>query len=277
MSAELIFEGRNPAAAIEKACTELNVQPDELNYDVLSYGSTGIFGLVGRRKAKIRIIEENSATINGTTTVPKAQNLVSDEDDSGCSKRSSKQSTEGVDELQPAEKGLAIEPLERGYRILERMVQNISSGAKIKIENKNGKTFFDVKGGNAAVLIGKKGQTLEAINFIVDKVVNKNNSKRILVQVDIQGYLKNRKSKIEKIAERLSQKAMQTGKVITIEHFSTQERRIVHKALKKRSEVRTQSKGSGEIRDLLIIPLRTESIAAKKIGRFKKKPAPKET
>ena len=256
MCAEHIFEGRKLAAVIEKARLELELQPGQLNYDVLCHGSRGFFGLVGRRNAKIRVYQETTRSIPKNVAPTRIQRTTT----GGYDRPGSIPSNLSTQKIGPQfAAAMDLDALERGHKILAKIVQHLSAEAKIIIENKSDKMLYEVKGGNAAVMIGKKGHTLEAINFIIDKAVNKNCSKRIRVQVDIEGYLKNKKFKLEQLAERMWKKAVHTGKIVTIEKISAQERRIVHMALKKKTTIRTQSRGSGPIRDLMIIPCPNES------------------
>jgi len=113
---------------------------------------------------------------------------------------------------------------------------------------------FNVVGGNAGVLIGKRGQNLEAIQYLIDKIVNKKSEKRIRLQVDVEGYIKARKENLTKLAEKLAEKTKKTGRPSTIGQISAQDRRTVHLTLKSDKEVRTQSIGDGYYRKLVIFP-----------------------
>lgn len=252
MPADVCFEGRNLDAAIEKACNQLEVKKEQLRYKVLSPGSKGIFGFLCRRKAKIRVIETDPKnfekphkTLNTLekkefTTHPQTRTV------------RLKASNDAENRTQPGSDHTAA--VERGRTVLEKIVFHISKEAIITIESRKDRTVYNIRGGNPAVLIGKKGQTLEAINYIIDRAVNKNCSPRIRLKVDIEGYLKNKKKKLQEMAKKLSQKAVRTGRVTVIEQINAQDRRIVHLALKGNRKIRTQSKGRGVIRDLLIIP-----------------------
>jgi len=109
------------------------------------------------------------------------------------------------------------------------------------------------------VLIGKRGQTLDAIQYLVEKIVNKHSQKRLRLQVDVEGYLESRKKNLEDLAFRLAQKAQKNRKPMTIGQLKPQERRVVHLALKDYPDVRTQSVGEGFIRKLMIIPQKKAS------------------
>jgi spoIIIJ-associated protein len=113
---------------------------------------------------------------------------------------------------------------------------------------------FNVVGGNAGVLIGKRGQNLEAIQYLIDKIVNNKSVKRIRLQIDVEGYVKTRRENLAKLATKLAEKTKKTGKPSTIGQISAQDRRTVHITLKSDKEIRTQSIGDGYYRKLVIFP-----------------------
>ena len=150
------------------------------------------------------------------------------------------------------------DPLDLARTVLQRIVDAISSDAKISANANPERIFLEVAGGNAGLLIGKKGQTLEAIQTLVEKIVNKHNNTsngdRIRVQVDVAGYLETRKANLENLALRLADKSKRIGKPISLGQMSAYDRRIVHLALKNDPAVRTRSRGEGHVRKLVIFP-----------------------
>lgn len=316
MSPHLEFEDKTVEKAVGKACEELNVPREKLKYDVISYGSTGIFGLVGIRKARIRVThlppgktadqsykngsvapapgsdtpaEEHGASAgghvvkNGTPAVlSEASEDIDDEheedfydveeediEDDVISPESQPDG-EGHDEdgvplltgHEDAEREITeteSASLELGKNALQRIVDFITADASISVKIHSERITFHIQGGNTAVLIGKRGQTLEAIQYLVEKVVNKNLQQRIRIQVDIEGYLDGRRARLESLAARLSEKAKRIGKPITIGQLNAHDRRIVHIALKDDTGVRTQSMGEGFYRKLVIFPQKSRS------------------
>jgi spoIIIJ-associated protein len=246
MASVLEFEEKNVELAVDKACKELNVQKEALDYDVLSYGSTGIFGLVGSKKAKIlvKLAEENARAIEEKDV----ENHPSETADEKKPFFTEKDAVEDMETSIP-EEAVAV-----CRKALQRIIDTITTDATIIEERDASQILFDIKGGNAAVLIGKRGQTLEAIQYIIEKIANKGNNQRIRVQVDVEGYLKTRRTNLEKLAARLAEKAVRTGKPMTIGQMNAHDRRIVHLALKNENGVRTQSLGNGAYRKLMIYP-----------------------
>ncbi len=114
--------------------------------------------------------------------------------------------------------------------------------------------LIEVKANEPGILIGKKGQTLEAIQYLIDKVVNKQCGKGNRIIIDVEGYVESRKAELTDLASRLAKKASKTGKPSTMSRMNAHDRRVVHVTLKNNQSVRTQSVGEGYYRKLIIFP-----------------------
>jgi spoIIIJ-associated protein len=246
------FEGKNVDQTVKNACDELNLAPDEISYKVLSRGSSGIFGLAGVKKARIRVTLPDQTPEVG---------LDADSEKHSASVSEDKVKTETVFSDDGSSAGLQRQsfeenPLDLAQAVLQRIIDAITSDATISAEETNGRILLNVSGGNAGVLIGKKGQTLDAIQSIVDKIVHKKNyhHDRTRVQVDVEGYQATRNLKLEKLAIRLADKSKRICKPVSVGQMNGYDRRIVHLALKDDPEVQTKSRGEGHIRKLVIFP-----------------------
>jgi spoIIIJ-associated protein len=263
------FEGKNIDQALARASDELGTPVERLEYDVVSYGSSGIFGLVGAKKAKIRVKSKKLMGI-AKETRQQARDLVKDafkieeENDSVGPEETeiadldeNENSEETDDEEQDTPK-ISADDLEKviatGRDALQRMVDFITEESRIEVETTGQRIVFKVEGGNSGMLIGKRGQTLEAIQYLVEKIVNKQNEPRVRVLIDVEGYLKTRKTNLEKLASKMADKAQKTKKPVTIGQMNAYDRRTVHLHLKNNSGVRTQSVGEGYYRKLIIFP-----------------------
>jgi len=262
MSACLEFEGKNVEKAVDKACKELCIIKEELKYDVVSYGSTGIFGLVGTKKAKIIVTAppEHVQKHEETNDSHNEQHTVSDQ-------LQTEPTVDNIDNKRVC--AFSDEHKELCKTVIQKMIDLITTDAKISIEELPDKIVFNIKGGNSAVLIGKHGQTLEAIQYLVEKIVNKRSEQRVRVQIDVEGYLENRRANLKSTALRLAEKSKRTGKPVTIGQMNTTDRRIVHLVLKNDDKVRTQSMGEGLYRKLVIFP---KNNYRKKKNNYKSKP-----
>lgn len=253
MQRRVDFEGKSVDQAIEKACNSTCVSKDELKYDVISYGSTGIFGLVGSRKAKIRVLvpelpPPNDAKKDGEPKTDSGPPPSQREPVSKIAAREDDPVSGADDEL-----------TDFGKEVLGKIVDSITSGVEIETNVNSEQIQYHVKGENPSLLIGKRGQTLESIQYLVEKVVNRRAGKRIRIEVDVEGYLENRRNNLIGLAEKLSEKVRRTGKPVTIGQMNAYERRIVHLALRDEKGVRTQSKGEGLVKKISIFPRKAQN------------------
>ncbi|MBW2240264.1 MAG: Jag N-terminal domain-containing protein [Deltaproteobacteria bacterium] len=223
MPPSLEFEEKNVEMAVKKACKELNIPREKLKHDVISYGSTGIFGLVGTKKARIRVTvpEPAPASVHKDSDSEKNRggfpdHLIDDKDSQIDVAPEKKEILHSDDD-----------PKDIGRDALQRIIDLITTDATISIEERQ---------------------------YIIGKIVNKSRQERIRIQVDVEGYLEKRRISLEGLASRLAEKVKRTGKPATIGQMNSHDRRIVHIALKNNSLVRTQSMGEGALRKLVIFP-----------------------
>jgi spoIIIJ-associated protein len=259
MSTKLEFMAKNVKKAVELASAELNLPKDGLKYEVISYGSSGIFGLSRTKEAKIRVkLPEDMLTPEEKPESVVDDNVKTDDispsnDTSALDKN--KKNTDLANTPSSQELfSFPDDPAEMGRHVLQRIVDTITSDAKISVVKDEDRLLFNVNGGDAGMLIGKRGQTLDAIQTIVNKVINKHDQNRIRVLVDIEGYLETRRENLEKMALRMAEKSKKIGKPMTLGPMNAYDRRIVHLALKDFAEVQTRSRGDGPLRKLLILP-----------------------
>ena len=249
MAPFLEYEGKSVDSAVQKACEELNISRGRIQYDILSYGSTGIFGLVGAKRAKIRVVPDGNGNHDDVDLTVKTT-----AGGGASEKETPAQESESTPAHAPMDPAIVEAAVEKGREALENIVGKISGGTQIVAECDAESIQLNISGGNSAILIGKRGQTLEAIQYIVDKIVNRQNEQRLRVQIDVENYMKNRRANLRDLAERLAEKSKRTGKPVTLGQMNAHDRRIVHIALKDDRGVRTQSRGDGFYRKLIIFP-----------------------
>jgi len=241
----LEYQGKNVEQALQAASDELKIPVEKLKHEVIAYGSSGIFGLVGVKKAKIKVFvhEPKPAVDRSKSSVSDPATPPPDQDVPGPQKPES---------TGPPKYDQSL--VENGVLALEKIINGISSGAEVSVDQKKEKLFFRITGGDSGVLIGKRGQTLEAIQYLLEKMINIKSTTRVRVVVDVEGYLEKRKINLKQMAARMAEKARRTQKPVTIGQMNAHDRRIVHIHLKDDKGVRTQSIGEGYYRKLMIFP-----------------------
>lgn len=217
------FEGKTKDEAVRKACEELRVSEAQLEIEVLSYGSTGIFGLVGTRKAKIKV---------SLRKAPEAE----------------------VDEEKPCREDETEAIAEIAKRTLEDITSFILDDVNVTVAKYHDSIRLKIETSNPAILIGRHGKTLDALQYVVRRIVRKKMSTRVRISFDVEGYRDRRKASLTQLALRLGEKVKRSGKPATISPMNAYDRRVVHIALKDDASVRTHSKGGGLFRKLIIFP-----------------------
>ncbi len=119
-----------------------------------------------------------------------------------------------------------------------------------------GGPIIDISGEDSGLLIGRRGQTLQSLQFIVNLIVRGEFGEGIRVALDVEKYRQRRETSLRDMANKVAERVSQTGRSITLEPMSAADRRIVHLTLAEREEVSTESVGFGDDRKVTIIPKR---------------------
>ncbi len=211
------FQGKNTEEAIENARRELNLNRDEMEIEVIEPGSAGIFGLVGGRKARVKVM------------------ITDDMPDLADEERALSVAKETLEQI------LALIPME---------------GTTVTAEQRDGTIVLNIDGDKSGLLIGRKGRTLDALQFIVNKVVNKALTKRGRVVVDSENYRQRRRDSLIQMALNMGDKAKKIGKPVFTGLLNAHDRRIVHMAIREEKGLDTKSRGEGVLKKVVIIPKR---------------------
>jgi spoIIIJ-associated protein len=223
------FEGKTTEEAIQNAARELNLPVEELSVDVIEPGSAGIFGLVGGRKAKIKVTLKTPSELE----------------------------EEGEEEEQePGER--REEPQENDVnfakRTLEEILALIPVEATVAASRGEGRITLKVQGDRSGLLIGRKGKTLDALQFLVNKIVSKALDKKIDVVIDSENYRRRREDSLTQLALKMGDKAKRIKKPVTTNPMNPHDRRLIHLALKDDEHLETRSRGEGLMKRVVIIP-----------------------
>ena len=214
------FEGKTTEEAIQNASRELDLPVEELNIDVIEPGSAGIFGLVGGKRAKIKV---------SVKTAPEPEEVVDTEDATIA-----KGALEKILSLIPIEATVEAERLDEG------------------------RINLTINGDRSGLLIGRKGKTLDALQFIVNKIVNKALDKKVDVVIDSEDYRKRREESLTQLAKEMGDEVKRAKKAVTTAPLNPHERRIVHLTLKDDPELETRSRGEGLLKRVVIVPKHKE-------------------
>jgi len=250
MISQLEFEGNSVEKAVKKAAKELKIPERKLDYKVIDPGSSSIFRFLSNKKAKIAVFNKEEVRVEKHETDFDKKAI-----DPGSAERAgSREDGERKPETFPGGEEIEQSVVDLGTEIIKRISDQITEITDVHVKKERKKIIYKITGGNSAVLIGRHGKTLEAIQYLTEKVVNRKTDFKVVVEVDVEDYLETKKRTLIKIAEKKAHKAKETGRPVTIGKMNAYERRIVHLALKKVEFVKTKSVGNGSLRKVVIFP-----------------------
>jgi spoIIIJ-associated protein len=155
----------------------------------------------------------------------------------------------------PAPETLPAEPAARVEAILNAIADEMDLDADVVVEDGPEEISARFDGEDLGLVIGRRGQTIDAIQLLCYRAAFRDSDDRKRVSVDAAGYRDERKEIVERQAERAAERALETGKEIELEAMSATERRIVHQALKGRQGIETFSEGTEPERSVVVAPL----------------------
>jgi spoIIIJ-associated protein len=158
-----------------------------------------------------------------------------------------------------------VEPIsdiaDKAREILKGILVRMGLDVDMRVQEEGNGVRIELEDSCGGVLIGKHGQTLNALQYILTRVLNKEGEERIRVTIDVENYRERRKRVLEGMARKMARRAKETGKEIILEPMNPYERRIIHMALKDIKDVRTYSLGNGLFRRVVISPSRKEDVS----------------
>jgi len=198
------FSSRTVDSALTEATIQLGTTSDQIEYEIIEKGSTGILGF-GIKPAIIKVRKKYSPEEDAKSFL---QNVTS-------------------------AMGMTVEVV-------------------IKMDEENHTMEIDLSGDEMGVLIGKRGQTLDALQYLTNLAVNKNAEEYFKIKVDTEDYRKRRKDTLEGLAKNIAFKVKRTKKSVALEPMNPYERRIIHSALQGDRYVSTHSEGEDPFRHVVV-------------------------
>ncbi len=254
--------GRTIEDAITEACIDLGASRDEVDVEVISKGSKGLLGF-GAKDAKVRvyikdIVKEDSSEIEDKPQqdlIKEVKSIKKEVPQKEFKKEIKKELKKDSEDFVIATPEELDEVTGYAIRFLEKLFKEMSIDATItsKIVNSN-RISISISGSNMGIIIGKRGETLDAIQYIVNIVANKHREEYIKIMIDTENYRERREETLRKLAYKLSKKVQQTKKPIILEPMNPYDRRIIHSALQESRVVKTHSEGKEPFRRVVISP-----------------------
>ena len=247
------FSGKTIEDAITEACTKFTVTSDRLDYEIIDKGSSGFLGLnshpaiikakpisKGELKKEKPVIEEK----------PDEKERITE---SGITEKADKKAPD----LDEKKQNLSEEEKEEIISKTKGFLNDVFKAMDIEVNtniqfDEHGTLAINLEGPDMGVLIGKRGQTLDSLQYLVSLVVNKTKGNYVRVKVDTEDYRERRKKTLENLAKNLSYKVKRTRRPVTLEPMNPYERRVIHSTLQNDKYVTTHSEGEEPYRRVVI-------------------------
>ncbi len=226
-------EGETIDEAIENALQTLGVERNRVTVDIIAEGKKGLLG-IGTQKARVRVALRKALDLEGDRTESRPS-----------------------EPLEPISRKELATLEEKGKETLAEIVKLMGLQASIEVKpgESSEEILLNIRGENGGLLIGRRGQTLEALQYLLTRIVSeKQGAQGPILIVDTENYRERRRKTLVDMALHLGEKAKRGRDTVSIDFLSARDRRIVHLALQDDPWVTTKSQGSGAYRRLLIIP-----------------------
>ncbi|MBT89215.1 MAG: hypothetical protein CMN79_01820 [Spirochaetales bacterium] len=233
MSIERKFEGKTVTDAAIEACKTLGITREELEFDVMEEGSSGIFG-IGGRKALIKVKNEQLITNDVRTSEPL--------------------------EDAPLDSERAPIDTEKTRDIFEQIVNHFVEEYKIDSELKDRNILLKMDSeSNLGFLIGKNGEMIKNLEFLLSRIASKQNSQSVLVSVDINSYKEKKDNQLRDKVRSLVDKVISINRPLSLNPMNSYERRICYLIIEENSEVIYKTRDSGHLKKITIFPKKMDT------------------
>ena len=246
-ASDQIFTGKNVEAAIEAGLAALGLRRDQVEVEVIHPGSRGLLG-IGAQDARVRLIPIQQKQ------APEPQEQAPEPVEESPPEEIAAPEEEPI--ATPAE---AEEILAEAGELLQGLLDRMGIRAKVRgyqgekqEEQQEAPLILNIEGDDLGILIGRRGDTLAALQYIVRLMVNHRRRRWVNIVVDVEEYKTRRERQLRQLALRMAERVVRTGKPVRLEPMPARERRIIHLALRDHPDVITQSIGEGEHRRVTI-------------------------
>jgi len=279
----ITVSAKNLDDAITEAQIQLGVTRDHLDYEVIEKGSAGFLG-IGMKQAVIKarkkeeepvVVEE---VVEETVIEPVKEEVVAEKPEKEVKKTKENKKefsgknnhhkrrnnrTEAVAKEVPERKEIELAEVEpQTIEACEKFIYDVLNAmdmGEVKVTSKvddEGALSINMEGNNMGILIGKRGQTLDSLQYLTNRVANKMQSGYVRVKLDTEDYRRRRKETLENLAKNIASKVKRTRRTVSLEPMNPYERRIIHSTLQSDPAVATHSEGEEPYRRVVVTLVR---------------------
>ncbi len=227
---EVVVEGDDLEDALKAAAERLGTNRNGIDYRVVDSDAGGLFALFKKKRITIRAWRREAD-------------------------RPIREVPPGVREVVPAP-DVPDGALEDADRFLREILTRMGIKAEVTGRKTAEGLTLTIEGDRDGLIIGRRGQTLDALQYIVNRYMQKDQSRKVRVILDCEGYRQRREQAIARMAQNIARKAKRSGKPVAAQPMDSSERRLFHLALKSDRGLRTESHGEGDKRKVVVYPVR---------------------
>ncbi|CAH0121876.1 MULTISPECIES: RNA-binding cell elongation regulator Jag/EloR [unclassified Paenibacillus] len=218
---KVVVSGKSIEDAVRNGLAQLNTTRDRVTVEVLEQPSKGLFGLIGSREAKVEV-----ALLPDPEPIPEP----APEDSSAAERR----------------------PVDEAIRFVKEVAQSMKVDIAIEEQTEKEGTILNISGSNLGLLIGRRGQTLDSLQYLTNIVANRYSKNHLRIILDAEQFRARRRKTLESLSDRLAGQVIKNRKDVVLEPMSPQERKIIHSKLQDHPKVKTYSVGEEPNRKVVI-------------------------
>ncbi|MDR6727148.1 spoIIIJ-associated protein [Paenibacillus amylolyticus] len=229
---KVIASGKTIEDAVNQGLAELGVSRDKVEIQVLEQPSKGFLGLIGVKAAKVEV---------KLLPVPE---VVSEPIKPAASLSQMHEASEDV---------VAKNPYEEAAAFLKEVAAGMGLDVEVHIKKQRDGHVFNIAGEDLGMIIGRRGQTLDALQYLTNIVANRYSESFVRIVLDAENFRQRRRKTLEDLAERLAGQAIRSGKEVVLEPMPPLERKVIHAKLQNNPQIKTYSKGEEPNRRVVIM------------------------
>ena len=252
--------------AINEGLARLGTTSDKMEVDVIERESSGFLGFFGKHDAKVRVrlkeikpapvVEKKVVKDTKPASVRNNVETKTEEKPVVDIQRKPKKKFDEIEKIEPVSADRQEKAKTDAIKFLTDVFKAMKLEASINVEfdAAENELSIDVKAEDMGVLIGKRGQTLDSLQYIVSLAINKDSNEYVKVKLDSENYRIRRKETLENLAKNIASKVKRTGRQVSLEPMNSFERRIIHSALQGDPDCETFSEGNDPYRKVVVKP-----------------------
>lgn len=250
----LVVAGKTIEDAIKNGLEQLNVTEDRVLVRVLEKPSRGLFGLIGVRPAMVRLtlrldldIPPAVSTTQSSSSEPvQTATVVVDKQASSISKEKEEADRNSVSSND-------IDPIKEARKFIMNVTRSMGLDVEVAVHKSKDAITLDISGSDLGLIIGRRGQTLDSLQYLANLVANRYSKHHLLIILNAEQFRERRKKTLESLSERLANKVVRSRQEVVLESMTAQDRKIIHARLQNHPKVKTCSKGEEPNRRVVIM------------------------